>query len=187
VTCNIRVENKTTGVEKTICLRGACLTDSKTSQCEVEGVRDRVFAYGRGLLEGWRAKFFSMFGPDEECTIPDPKDYRLARFRDGSSIMSDDCNQAQNMQKIIKNFQEDYIKQLGGTEADNFAEGRAKWDAMSEAERNESIRVYIVTCKNHLRSNVHSPRYQVRKGFFGGSDEGVLGRLRPLVPCYVGH
>ena len=153
MTCNIRVENKTTGVEKTICLRGAFLTDSKTSQCEAEGVRDRVFGYGRGLLQGWRAKFFSMFGPDEECTIPDPEVYRLARFRHGSSIMSDGCNQAQNMQKIIKSFiQEDYIKMLGGTEADNFAEGRAKWNAMSEAERNESIRVYIVTCQNHLRS-----------------------------------
>ena len=101
MTCNIRVE-------KTICLRGAFLTDNKTSQCEAEGVRDRVFGYGRGLLQGWRATFFSMFGPDEECTIFDPKDYRLARFRDGSSIMNDGCNQAQNIQKIIKSFiQED--------------------------------------------------------------------------------
>ena len=42
VTCSIRTVNTKTGVEKTICLRGAFLTDNKTSQCEAEGVRDRA-------------------------------------------------------------------------------------------------------------------------------------------------
>jgi hypothetical protein len=102
VTCSVRIVNKTTGVEKTICLRGAFLTDNKTSQCEAEGVRDRVFGYGRGLLQGWKAKFVSMFGSEEACTISDPTLYRLARFHDGSSIMSDGCNQAQKMQKVMK-------------------------------------------------------------------------------------
>lgn len=94
--------NTKTGVEKTICLRGAFLTDNKTSQCEAEGVRDRVFGFGRGLLQGWKAKFVSMFGSEEPCTIPDPTSYRLARFHDGSSIMSDGCNQAQKMQQVMK-------------------------------------------------------------------------------------
>ena len=153
MTCSIRTENKTTGVEKTICLRGAFLTDNKTSQCEAEGVRDRVFGYGRGLLQGWKAKFVSMFGSAEPCIIPEPTSYRLARLHDGSSIMSDGCNQARKMQELMKAMiVDDYIKTLGGTEDDNFAAGKAKWEMMSEAERNESVRVYIVTCQNHLRS-----------------------------------
>ena len=61
MTCSIRIVNTKTGVEKTICLRGAFLTDNKTSQCEAEVVRDRVFGYGRSLLQGWKAKFVSMF------------------------------------------------------------------------------------------------------------------------------
>ncbi len=148
MTCSIRIVNTKTGVEKTICLRGAFLTDNKTSQCEAEGVRDRVFGYGRGLLQGWKAKFVSMVDSEEPCTIPDPTSYRLARFHDGSSIMSDGCNQAQKMQQVMKEMiKEDYIKSLGGTEEDNFAAGQAKWDMMSETERNESLRVYIVTCQ----------------------------------------
>jgi hypothetical protein len=43
-----------------------------------------------------------MFGSEEPCTIPDPTSYRLARFHDGSSIMSDGCNQAQKMQQLMK-------------------------------------------------------------------------------------
>ena len=170
MTCSIRVENTTTGVEKTICLRGAFLTDNKTAQCEAEGIRDRVFGYGRGLLEGWRAKFVSMFGPDEKCTIPDPNDYRLARLHDGSSIMSDGCNQARHMQSVMKDFiQQDYIKQLGGSEADNFAEGKAKWEAMSEAEQNESVRVYIVTCQNYLPAEHVATVLSSRRSFGGGT------------------
>jgi len=153
VTCSIRTVNTKTGVEKTICLRGAFLTDNKTSQCEAEGVRDRVFGYGRGLLQGWKAKFVSMFGSEEPCTIPDPTSYRLARFRDGSSVMSDGCNQARKMQEKMKEMiVVDYVTTLGGTEEDKFAAGQAKWDTMSETERNESVRVYIITCQNHLRS-----------------------------------
>jgi len=180
VTCNIRVENRTTGVENTICLRGAFLTDNKTAQCEAEGIRDRVFGYGRGLLEGWRAKFVSMFGPDEKCTIPDPNDYRLARLRDGASIMSDGCNQARHMQSVMKDFiQQGYIKQLGGSEADNFAEGKAKWNAMSEAERNESVRVYIVTCQNHLRNTSIRHGIKFEKEFLGELLEECLEDFDP--------
>ena len=109
-----------------------------------------------------------MFGPDEKCTIPDPNDYRLARLRDGASIMSDGCNQARHMQSVMKDFiQQDYMKQLGGSEADNFAEGKAKWNAMSEAERNESVRVYIVTCQNHLRNTFIRHGIKFEKEFLG--------------------
>ena len=155
---------------KTICLRGAFPTDNKTAQCEAEGIRDRVLGHGRSLLEGWRKKFTSMF-PSETCSIPDPSTYRFARLAGGSSVMSDGCNQARKMQELIKvMIVEDYINALGEG-------GQEKWASMSNMEKNEAVRVYVVTCQNHLRNTMIRHGAKHERDFMNATLEEVLGTI----------
>lgn len=147
VTCSILVENKITREVSTICLRAAFMSDNKTAASESQAIQERVFLRGQGLLEGWISKFQELF-PGEKCAIPEPENCRLARRAGGAALMSDGCNQALAMQRMVADLiKEDFIRSLGVG-----AEGRAKWDNMSETERNESVRVYNVTCQNHLRN-----------------------------------
>lgn len=155
VNCNILVVDKETKKEKTICLRGAFLTDNKTAECEAQGIKEKVFKFGQGLLQGWIETFEEMF-PGEECTIPKPKTYRLARLAAGSSVVSDGCNQALKMQRLVKQLIiEDFIEQVG----------REVWDSMTVAERDEAVRVHLVTCQNHLRSTMISWGVKAEKNF----------------------
>jgi hypothetical protein len=66
--------------------------------------------------------------------------------------MSDGCAQAQKMQKLLIDFiKQDFIASLG-------EDGQERWAAMSEDEQNDAVRVYAVTCQNHLRNTMSVPR-----------------------------
>jgi len=68
ITCNIKLR-KPNGDTRTLCLRGAFLTDGKTAAQETAALKDYCLGHGRNLLERWRAKLMEM-SPEEEYTIP---------------------------------------------------------------------------------------------------------------------
>jgi len=111
-----------------------------------------------------------MFPEEKECTIPDPATYRLARLAGGSSVVSDGCNQALKMQRDVKELIiEDFIREIG----------QAAWDLMTVAERNESVRVYLVTCQNYLRSTMISWGVKAEKVFMQEALDRTLELIDP--------
>ena len=146
ITANIKIKSESTGKSRTLCLRGAFMPEDKSAQKEAEAIRDRYIANGRRLLLRWRQVHEVMF-PGEDHGIPDPEGLRLSRLAGGSSVISDGCNQALKMQSIMAEMiTASYIDSLPGKQAD--------WDGLSEEEKEDAVRVYKVTCQNHLRNTM---------------------------------
>jgi hypothetical protein len=123
VTFNITTRNTKTNETRTLCLRGAFLVDNKTAEAETRAIKDRCILHGQSLLETWIATHLKMFPTEADThTIPKPTTLRPARAAAGSVVMSDGCNQAQKMQKLVAELViEDYKTQVGP----------AVWDSMT--------------------------------------------------------
>ena len=116
---------------RTLCLRGAFLTDGKTAALETAALKDYCLGHGRNLLEQWRLKFAQMF-PGEECTIPAAAGLAFHRLRHGS-LMSDGCSQARKMLELVReSVVESYKEPLAP----------GAWESMSEEEHDDAVRVH---------------------------------------------
>ncbi|MEC7288055.1 MAG: hypothetical protein VXU42_05120, partial [Verrucomicrobiota bacterium] len=144
VTFNVKVRNKQTKKTRMVCLRGAMVPENKTAVGELNVIiNQQVFVSLRKRLELWIKIHHQMF-PGKAHSIPSPRSFSLARLAK-SAVKSDGCNQALKMCRLVKEaIITAYIESLDGKQAE--------WDGLTETEQEEAVRVYIVTCQNHLRA-----------------------------------
>lgn len=107
-------------------------------------MENKLFSRGRKLLDRWKSIHVGWFGEDTWERDGGPKLSQLGYHRlAGSLIMSDTCNAARAAKRLI-------IQQAG--EEVERAAGPGAWDAMMDAEKDDTRRTYVGDCMQHLRN-----------------------------------
>ena len=149
---------------------GTALAESKTAVGEVAALDERLLSRLRIWLQKWRDVHIKVFGEDDEglkC-IPDPAGLNWHRVAKGGSAMSDACNQAQAMSKVIEaRVREEYAKAIG----------------VPVGELDETdVEFFRTFCHNHLRNTAAKRAVKFEAAFlapkFAESKERLPARLR---------
>ena len=148
ITTNAQIEpHEAPGTSVDIVLRGGTLTAGGTSEALAKHLETEHLAHGRGLLERWRGAHEQRWGAGSWARDggPEPQQVGLHRLSENTLLVSDTCNGARKLKKLLAGMAE--------------AAGRAKigeeaWALLSEAEREAKVKTHLGDCNGHLRNIV---------------------------------
>ena len=136
-------------------LRAAMIGTGETAEQQVGDILEMAIKRGGKKLARLREIFEELF-PGETHNIPDVSEMNIAKLANGM-ITSDNCNAAMKVKRLFVAAVQEAIKYEYTTE---------EWDAFSEQEQTDKLRVLEGDCYNHLR-NV----------WFGRVTNGITNRL----------
>ena len=64
------------------------------------------------LLDGWKLKHNELFGDDNNNNIPKSKNLNLSKLGDGDAIMTDNCNAANSINRMLAKEVEAAVEKL---------------------------------------------------------------------------
>lgn len=147
LTSNIQIQQVQGGKVEDVVLKAAYLsTKGGTAEAVVSEIEDKCFACLRGLLHMWETYHKKMF-PDAEWTGPNPDNCSLHKLAGGGALMSDTCNAARKTKRLLRE-----LIQKQAEAAHRRDIGDEAWEALSEEEREEKLRVHSLDCHHHLRN-----------------------------------
>lgn len=147
LTSNVQIQVDKDGPAEDLVLKAAYLsTKGGTSEAVVSEIEEKCFARLRELLVLWRKHHQRLFA-EAPWTGPDPQLCSLHRLAGGGGLMSDTCNAARKVKKLLRDLirsqAEACYRQAHGDEA---------WDAITDDKREEVLRVHVLDCHQHLRN-----------------------------------
>ena len=147
ITSNVVIQPTPGADLKVVVLRGAYCSAGGTAEAIANAIDVKCFARGRDLLTRWKATCNRLY-PQYKWTGPEAKQLSLGRLAGGGAIQGDTCSTAQLTKQILTEIAANEKK----------AEmGAAAWDALSEAEQQQAVRMHKLDCHNHMRNIFLAP------------------------------
>ena len=143
--CNAQVKYADGTVED-ICLRGlSILPEGGTSKAVLAHIEERIFAHSRRLLTAWKEDYEKEHeaGSWAGGGHPSPDRIGIHRLAEDTVLCTDTCNGARCTRRLLAEAVMDRVKEDVGL---------AKWEAMSEEQRDRKYKTYRGDCWQHLRN-----------------------------------